>query len=525
MDYLLHHLLARSAHDYGDKDAVVHGAEKIAYRELNELSNKLASVLREGGVRRGDRVAIYINKSIPSIVFIHGILKCGAVYVPLDANAPLGRLAYMIRNAGIECLLTSAKFAARLPEMFLEDNPLKMVVLADDFDDLGEKPPMRIIPWEQVLDHRETQPQGDSAVETDLAYILYTSGSTGAPKGVMISHLNALTFVNWAHDTFKVSSEDRLSSHAPFHFDLSIFDLFAAFKAGATVVLVPEGASTFPIRLADWIENNQISIWYSVPSVLSMMVMRGQLDRYRYPNLRTVLFAGEVFPIKYLRELMRKVPHPEYYNLYGPTETNVVTYYKVPKLPSQRVKPIPIGKACANTEVFALTEDGKPVTGPGQEGELYARGSCVARGYWDDSELSNRNFVVNHTQLHFQELMYKTGDLVTMDEKGNYVYLGRRDQMVKSRGYRIELGEIEAALYSCPAVTEAAAVAIPDEMIGNRIKAFVVLNKNGRQMDSRELQKYCAGRIPAYMVPETIELRESLPKTSTGKVDKVELTA
>ena len=525
MDYLLHHLLARSAQGYGDKDAVVHGAEKITYRALDELSSKLASVLKEGGVRRGDRVAIFINKSIPSIIFIHGILKCGAVYVPLDTNAPSSRLAYMVRNAGIECLLTSAKFAARLPEMFPEDNPLKLVVLSDELDGLEAKPPMRIIPWEQVLDQRETQPQGDSTVETDLAYILYTSGSTGAPKGVMISHLNSLTFVNWAHETFKVSSEDRLSNHAPIHFDLSIFDLFVAFKAGATVVLVPEGTSTFPIRLADWIETNQISIWYSVPSVLSMMVMRGQLNRYRFSNLRTILFAGEVFPVKYLRELMGLIPHPEYYNLYGPTETNVVTYYEVPKLPSQRVKPIPIGKACANTEVFALMENGQPVTGPGMEGELYARGSCVARGYWEDRELSNRNFVVNHTQPHFQEIMYKTGDLVTVDEKGNYVYLGRRDHMVKSRGYRIELGEIEAALYSCPAVTEAAVVGVPDKMVGNRIKAFVVLNNNGSQMDSRELQKYCAGRIPAYMVPETIELRESLPKTSTGKVDKVELTA
>jgi amino acid adenylation domain-containing protein len=522
MAYLLQHLLIASAAWHPDKDAVVFLDERLTFRELDALTNRLAWTLIENGVRRGDRIGIYINKSIPSVVSILGILKAGGVYVPLDPNAPPARLAYIIRNCGIRCLLTSTKNAIRVEGMFPQDSPLEAVILTDAA--AGPQIPAKPVPWSSVLARADATLPGNSTIETDLAYVLYTSGSTGVPKGVMISHRTSLTFVNWAHDTFQVMSRDRLSSHAPLHFDLSIFDIFVALKAGAMLVLVPEGLSTFPVRLAEWIEKDQISVWYSVPSVLTMMVLHGRLERFRFSNLRTVLFAGEVFPVKFLRQLMELVPHPEYYNLYGPTETNVITYYRVPPLPAGRVQPIPIGKVCSNMEVFALTDEGEIVMRPGEVGELYARGSCVAQGYWGDLEKTNRSFVRNPVQPHFEEIAYNTGDLVTLDEEGNYLFLGRRDHMIKSRGYRIELGEIDTVLYSHPSVKEAAAVAIPDETITNRIKAFVVLEEKAA-VSVEELQRYCAEKIPSYMVPEAIEFREDLPKTSTGKTDKPALAA
>lgn len=524
MVYLLQHLLINAAQQFPEKDAIIYRDEKISYRELDTVTNQLAATLRENGVKRGDRVGIFINKSIPAIISIQAILKAGGVYVPLDPNAPLPRLAYIVQNCGIRCLLTSSKKAPAVLDMFPEDSPLATVVITDNAANQPEMLPITTIPWSEVTSHPDVSLPPNVSVETDLAYILYTSGSTGVPKGVMISHLNALTFVNWGLETFAVTALDRLSNHAPLHFDLSIFDIFVSFKAGATLVLVPEGTSTFPIRLADWIEKNQISVWYSVPSVLSMMVLHGRLERHAFANLRTILFAGEVFPVKYLRQLMALIPNADYYNLYGPTETNVITYYHVPQLDPDRVKPIPIGIACNNMEVYALDDEGNRITEPGIEGELYGRGSCVAQGYWGDKEKTNQVFIPNPLQPHFQETIYRIGDIVSLDEDGNYIFIGRRDHMIKSRGYRIELGEIEATLYSHPNVKEAGVIAVPDDVIGNRLKAFIVINGN-EPVDTQQLRKFCADHIPNYMVPETIEFHQSLPKTSTGKIDRQSLAA
>ena len=519
MDYLLQHLLVNSARRHPDNEAVVYMDDSISYKKLDEITNKVATILMENGINPGDRVGIYLNKSIPSIISIYGILKAGAVYVPLDAKAPTSRLAYIIQNCGIKCLLTSAKKLKAIEEMMLEKSSLKLILLTDDSSDYTKIRDLKIIDWEMIVRKEPVDIAEEIRIETDLAYILYTSGSTGVPKGVMISHLNAFTFIRWVQSTFNVNSDDRLSNHAPLHFDLSILDIFGAAQAGATLVLVPEFTSTFPIKLVDWIEQNKISIWYSVPSILVMMLLHGRLDRYKFQSMRLILFAGEVFPTKYLRSLMEKISHVEYFNLYGPTETNVITYYKVNHIPADQDKPIPIGKSCANMEVFALMENGKLVTKPDEEGELLARGSCVAQGYWGDPEKTSKNFNLNPLQPHFQDKLYRTGDLVTLDTHGNYLYKGRRDHMIKSRGYRIEIGEIETALYSNPDIKEAAVVAVPDELIGHKIKAYIVPH-NSKQISSADIRVFCGKKIPNYMIPEEIEFHQSLPKTSTGKVDK-----
>jgi amino acid adenylation domain-containing protein len=518
MVYLLHHLLEAAARQRPDATAVAFGSDHITYSELNQQASRLAALLQARGFGRGDRIGLYINKSIASVVALHGIVKTGAAYVPLDPSAPVSRLALIIADCGIRCLATSTRNATKIADMFPDDNPLTLIVLTDAEREGPSMTRSSVVNWAEVQATPLTSIPA-TAIETDLAYILYTSGSTGVPKGVMISHRTSLTFVNWAHETFAVQEDDHLSSHAPFHFDLSIFDIFVAFKAGACLALVPEGLSTFPIRLAEWIDKNGISIWYSVPSVLSALVLHGRLNRFRFPRLRTVLFAGEVFPVKFLRQAMAALPNARFYNLYGPTETNVITWYQVPPLAEDRTQPIPLGRACANMDVFGIDDDGQLMTRPGPVGELYARGSCLAYGYWGDREKTARSFVRNPLQRDFDELAYKTGDLVSLDEDGNYLFLGRRDHMIKSRGYRIELGEIESALYAHPLVKEAAAVAVPDDLIGNRLWAFVVLT-DGTHATAEDLQRWCADRIPAYMVPETIDLREALPKTSTGKTDK-----
>lgn len=518
MAYLLDQLLTESARRSPRRLAVSFKGQGLTYEELHEQSSQLAATLRNCGVRNGDRVGIYLHKSLESMVSIFGILKAGGVYVPLDPNSPPRRVAFIIQNCGMRAVITTAQKFEGLRAVTSSDGRPEVVLV----DGAGEGEP----PWpgSRVLSG-ETSPlapaqaaREQNRIDTDLAYILYTSGSTGEPKGVMLTHRHALTFIDWACDAFRITDSDRLSNHAPLHFDLSILDIFCAIKAGATVILVPERLSTFPVRLAEFIHQEGITIWYSVPSALTLLVLHGQLQRFPFERLRTVLFAGEVLPVKYLRTLMQAIPHAEFYNLYGPTETNVCTFYKVPSLAQDRVQPIPIGKACANADVFALNDRGLPI-GLGEEGELYVRGSLLTKGYWGDPQRTQQVLVRNPRQPHFEEQVYRTGDIVTVDEDGNYILIGRRDHMVKSRGYRIELGEIETALNSHPRIREAAAVAVPDEQVGNRIKAVVVLDSSDG-LTAADLKRFCANRIPHYMVPDTIEFRSILPKTSTGKIDR-----
>jgi amino acid adenylation domain-containing protein len=529
MTYLLHHLLTQSAARLPDKVAVRFEDQALTYEELDTATNQLAQALRALGVQRGDRVGIYVAKSLASVISVFGILKAGGIYVPLDPNAPAKRLAYITRNCDINVLLTSGDKLASLSEFFVDGTPLNSIVVTDDQKDEPSELPgwVRVLSWKEVRVHDAAPVPTDSAIETDLAYILYTSGSTGEPKGVMIAHRTALTFINWCYDTFRMTADDRITSHAPLHFDLSTFDLYVTIKAGATIVLVPERYSVFPMQLADLLENERITVTYLVPSVLSMLVNYGKLAAHDFSALRLVLFAGEVFPIKYLRQLVASIPHVEYYNLYGPTETNVCTYYKVqPRdLRVDRTQPVPIGKACENIEVFAIDDKGQFVTEPGQEGELWVRGSCVAQGYWSDPQKTTRHFVRNTFQSHFQEFAYRTGDIVVLDEDGvNWLYIGRHDHMIKSRGYRIELGEIETAFYGHSGVKEVAVVAIPDELVGNRLKAFVVAHET-TSLTAKDLLAYCSLRLPRYMIPESVELCDELPRTSTGKLDRTELAS
>ncbi len=524
MAYLLHHLLIESAQRYPDNEALRFKGESLTYAELDRLTNQVARALQAAGVQRGDRVGIYVQKSFASVISIFGILKAGGIYVPLDPKSPAKRLAYITRNCDVRVLLTASNKLSQMEGILALDTPIEHVVMTDD-GDAALPAGVQVTPWQEVRALDGAPLPDDGTIETDLAYILYTSGSTGDPKGVMISHRTIFTFINWCYETFGITPDDRVTSHAPIHFDLSTFDIFVTIKAGATVVLVPERASIFPVNLVRLLQDEQVTVTYMVPSILSMMVNYGKLAKHDLSRLRIVLFAGEVFPIKYLRGLVAAIPHADFYNLYGPTETNVCTYYKVQPgdLDPQRTQPVPIGKACENIDVFALDEHGQRITAPGVEGELWVRGSCVAQGYWGDPEKTARGFVRNPLQPHYHETAYRTGDIVMLDEDGvNWIFIGRRDHMIKSRGYRIELGEIEAALYGFEGVKEAAVVAIPDDLLGNRLKAFVVpLEKNG--LSVKELQSYCSQKLPLYMVPESIQFLDALPKTSTGKVNRTEL--
>jgi len=530
MAYLLQRLLTEAAARQPHRAAVASSGCLLTYQELDELSNKMARALLGLGVAPGDRVGILAPKSAAAVVGIYGVLKAGACYVPLDPKAPGQRLSYVVQDSGAAVIVADE---ARTPQAAgLLDGvprPRGVVVAGPAGSEAGEQAGTAmaggaaIVPWTAVVAESAAPLTDERPIETDLAYILYTSGSTGSPKGVMISHRNSLTFAEWAAAAAGLTEEDRVCSPAPLHFDLSVFDIFSACRAAACLSVLPDGAATFPVSIARWLERERISAWYSVPSVLTLLACYGSLRQFDLSQLRTVIFAGEVFPPKHLARLMEELPHARYLNWYGPTETNVCTAFEVPPGWAE-ASPAPIGTACANTEVFAVTSEGHRVTQPGETGELYVRGPSLMRGYWGQPARTAEVLVQSPFRTEYDELVYRTGDLVSLDPAGNYRYVGRRDSMVKVRGYRVELGEIEAALYRHPAIREAAVLPVPDDLLGSRLRAVVIADDSGKLVRQSVLD-HCRQWLPSYMVPDVLEFREALPRTSTGKVDRVGLAS
>jgi amino acid adenylation domain-containing protein len=510
----LDRLVAAAAASRPDHAAVIDGERVLSYGELDRRAGRLAQLLLDLGVAPGDRVGLYLGKSAESLVGVYGILRAGAAYVPLDPDAPPGRLATVARDSALRAMIAGADTAAAAAEIAAASPAMAAVLLLDRGDDAGEGAPGVTV----VSQSPSESPSSVSPDARDLAYLLYTSGSTGTPKGIALTHGNALAFVDWAVREFDVTGDDRLSSHAPLHFDLSVFDLFAAARAAATVVLVPPAASLFPVTLTRFVEDQAISIWYSVPSALTALAVRGGLRGGELSRLRTVLFAGEVFPAKHLRRLMDVLPHAQFFNLYGPTETNVCTFHRVAPLPRDQDEPVPIGRPIDGVEVVVVTDAGTAAA-PGQVGELVVRGPTVMQGYWNDGARTGR--VLRPVPADGAAgPAYWTGDLVREREDGELAFLGRRDAQIKSRGHRIELGDIEAALNAHPDVVECAVVPVPDDLVTNRIKAIVA---GRRALRNTELAGFCATRIPRYMVPDVFEFRDALPKTSTGKIDRQRL--
>jgi amino acid adenylation domain-containing protein len=507
----LHHLLDVSASRFPDNVAIEESeTESIRYTELAHLSDRLRDRLHAMGVGPGDRVGICMRKSADAIASMFGIMKTGAAYVPADSTAPVSCNAYIFDNCAVKVVIVEERLVNALNSEFRQLGFAPQMVVIDG---IGAGAPL--VKALDELDAVNAVPSAPSAAAdpSRIAYVLYTSGSTGRPKGVMLSHGNANCFIDWCSDVFQPNEHDRFSSHAPFHFDLSILDIYLSLKHGATLVLVKEQLGKEPTRLALWVAEKKITIWYSAPSILSLLAQFGKLELHDYSRLRLVLFAGEVFPIKYLKLLKSLWLHPRYFNLYGPTETNVCTFYEVPRLLSEsQAEPAPIGKPCRPyCQALVVNEAGAEIA-KGVEGELCIAGPGVMQGYWNLPENTAKAFLPDRDTR-----WYRTGDIVVELPDGNYKFVGRRDRMIKKRGYRIEMGEIEVALYRHPAIEEAAVLAFPDTN-GVAVKAFI-RTRDGSKLSIIELKKFCSENLPLYMVPDGFCFLESLPKTSTDKID------
>jgi amino acid adenylation domain-containing protein len=524
MDDLLHRLLERAASKTPTSPAVIDGSRTLSYDELNYHAEQLANELRRAGAGHGTLVGLFISKSLEAVVGIYGILKAGAAYVPLDVTVPPARIRYILGDARLHAVLLGPADSTGPPSWAASATqvehwipvslrPARGETGLDDQarSDCGQ-PVANSSPDGQPCIGTGPELPLDSISEDSLAYVLYTSGSTGRPKGVKLSHRNALAFVKWAATEFALQPQDRLVNHAPLHFDLSIFDLFAAAAVGATVVLAPPRMNAFPSDLVQLVRDQRITVWYSVPSALMLMESRGGLSKTSLPELRLVLFAGEVFPLPVLRRLLDAVPQAVFYNLFGPTETNVCLFYQVSRDLPESCLTLPIGQPVAEVECFALNDENNPVKA-GEEGELWVRGPTVMLGYLEDDARTRDVLAVPPGE---DEVAYRTGDIVWHDTNGVWKFMGRRDTQVKSRGYRIDVREIEAAVYQSGKVLECAVVAVPNGILGFNFVAYAVTAEGATE---RELLAHCRGLLPDYMLPNSIQLCDALPKTATGKLD------
>lgn len=503
----LHDYLRQSAATYPTHTALSSGTEALSYRELDEASDALAASLQIQGVTFHDRVGLCLPKSLASVVALYATLKSGASYVPIDVRTPLMRLLSLLIDSDCRVVFTTPGIASQVVAIW---PPEARMPLIKQISFPNQRPPTT------DTENQNLRPAShEVVVDADRpAAILYTSGSTGQPKGVVLTHRNISCFVEWSRNHFQLQPTARIASLAPLHFDLSTFDLFAAHSSGAATVLIDEKAAMFPKAVAAILEKERISICYAVPTTWNQLANTGGLHQSPLPDLRHVLFAGEVFPLPQLRRLMNLIPHATFTNLYGPVETNVCTHYTVLTPPTDGMEEIPIGHACAHASVLLIADDGNPVS-PGEIGEICVMGPSVTPGYWRQPQQTSSS------RLRGNPLSYRTGDLGIQDPDGTIRFRGRRDHQVKLRGHRIDLGELEAVFCRHPKVRQAVAILDRDQEREDSLIVFVQLSAPGPS--PTDLQRHAAEWLPSYARPTLVVIREDFPLTTTGKIDRTSI--
>jgi amino acid adenylation domain-containing protein len=520
MNRLLQDWVTQQAETRPDATAIVMGPNALTYGQLETSSNRLAHSLHDAGCRKRDRVCILMPKSPAAIVSMIGILKAGCMHVPIDAATPAARIRHIFDSCENRWVLAAGQVSPLLDEL-LADEPLRARTSVGWLD---PQPPavsnftpafsladLDALPFHSI-------PQQCAADEG--SHILFTSGSTGVPKGVVITHSNVATFVAWALKHYQIDHTDRFSGHTPFHFDLSTFDIFGAITAGAQLHLVPAETALLPPKLAEFIRTSELTQWFSVPSVLNYLAKFNVVRQNDFPSLRRVLWCGEVLPTPALIYWMERLPKVRFSNLYGPTEATIASsYYDVSSCPTDPKAAIPIGTPCEGEKLLVLDE--KLQTLPPREiGDLYIAGAGLSPGYWRDPEKTATAFIHDPYSTEPTARLYRTGDLAWQDEQGLVYFVGRADSQIKVRGYRIELGEIETALNSLGKLQECAVVAIPTDNFGGWMICCAYVVRSSDQVSLTALHEHLKKTIPSYMFPARWMAYEVLPKNANGKIDR-----
>lgn len=487
--------LVNSAAKHPQKIAVQDSTGSITFSELLRSAFVIADVIKVQGLWRSP-IGVYIPKGCHMVRAFAGINMSGNFYVPLDTKSPDTRIQSILKVLESEAIITDKAHEQQVRQMCD-----KVVFVIED-----------VLENEPMTDADASQYLADQ-IDTDPVYAIFTSGSTGTPKGVVISHRGVIDYIDWAIGRFGFTSDAVIGNQAPFYFDNSTLDIYLMYATGATLDIIPEVHFTFPAQLVDYMNEHKISFVFWVPYALINVANYDVLKDQEMPYLKDIFFAGEVMPNKHLNYWRRYLPHCRYANLYGPTEITVdCTYYEVDREFADD-EPLPIGKACRNSGVLILT-DQKREAGVNEEGELCVRGSSLALGYYNDWEKTQQAFIQNPLNKHYPETIYCTGDIVYRNERGEIMYVGRKDSQIKHNGYRIELGEIENAILASKLVDNCCAT------YDFNNKKIVLFYQAEKEVSKGEFRKGVANRIPRYMIPTDYYREDALKQNGSGKIDR-----
>jgi amino acid adenylation domain-containing protein len=509
---LLNRIIDEAALRAPDAPAARCDGHTLSYGQLSRLANGLARVLVATGVRQGDRVGVLLKKGLDVPVSFYGVLAAGAALVPIDPRSPVEQVVRILRATGATHLITEPEKREVVRQVLAACPEIAHVVGLEAQPEIG----MPCVSWEAVSAEASDRPPAVHVVELDPAYILHTSGSTGLPKLILHTHHSAMSFVDWAVSEYSLTGDDRLSNHSFHHTCFATFDYYAAARARATTVILTPAVLMLPPSLSALLAEERVSVWYSVPTALVQLSLRGELESRDLRSIRWVLFAGETFPGKHLRRVMQQLPTARFSHVYGSTEVNVCTCYHLPEADAL-AGPLSIGRACSTSSTVVVDGELQPVP-DGEVGELLVRGATVMSGYWGEPERNRQALVRRPAPGGLEDVYFRTGDRVRMLEDGTLAFVARDDRQVKVRGHRVELEEVETALLSLPAVEEAAVYTVPDEEGSSAIRAAVVVG-SGEGSSQRDILASLRRILPPHALPARIAVLESLPRTPTGKVD------
>jgi len=491
-----------------DKEAVFHKDMALTYEQIYEQSQSIAQTLMCLGVKKGDRVCFYLEKRLEKVIAIFAISLAGAIFVPIRRLSQPAQVLYILSNCSASVLITTSSRLPGLKECFKN---LQGVITVDTPALLDLECP--VVDWHQALTVKSTPLSFPPVISSDIAAILYTSGSTGQPKGVVLSHQNIVAGAQIISEYLKISENDRLLSILTFGFDYGLNQLTTSFLNCAQLVLFDY---LFPKDILEVVAKYQIT---GLAAVATTWIQLLQVPWEESMNsLRYVTNSGGSVPVEYVKRLRQRIPNADIYLMYGLTEAFRSTYLD-PAMVDRR--PSSIGKAVPGEEILILGKDDNPVK-PGETGELIHRGQLVAHGYWREPELTAKLFRKNPLQLSdvpIDEIVVYSGDFVKIDDKGYLYFEGRKDELIKSAGNRISPTEVETILYSTGFVTEAVAMGRPHEVYGQVVIVVLSLNPN-KKKSKKDILVYCRKNMPSYMIPQDIKIWDNLPKNTNGKLDR-----